>query len=283
MKRLTRSRVISRSDASLGRPLAIQHRQLDVTGDGLGKIAAAGDRHAVAQRSECRHQQVIGQPADAGATGKAPHHEVVEIEPEPHQRIARQQHDDLLDPLRVRHGVGLCRVVEAPLAGRQHHLAAVLLEAAGALDLRHQLDGVAAVLADAVRRALHAMPARKDARQRHVAGLAKLETAFEQRIAEGVGLQRPDVTADELAPQAQPLARSDIGGGNDGQIVLQVPAPSLRLDTSDGPFGESTGGARFVAPHQPLHAAVRSGARTRQPAGARFSATGSAIESRPTT
>jgi hypothetical protein len=91
-------------------------------------------------------------------------------------------------------------------------------------------------LRDAVRRAPHAMPARKDARQRHVAGLAKFETAFEQRIAEGVGLQRPDVTADELAPQAQPFARSDIGGGNDSQIVLQVPAPSLASRLATGPL-----------------------------------------------
>ena len=76
-----------------------------------------------------------------------------------------------------------------------------------------------------MRRALHAMPAGDDTRQRDVARLPKLETAFELRVTKSVGLQRADVAADEVAPQPQPLAWRDISGGNHGQTVVQGPAP----------------------------------------------------------
>ena len=71
------------------------------------------------------------------------------------------------------------------------------------------------------------MPAGDDAGERHLVRLSKFETTLELRIAERVRLQRADVAADEIAPQPQAFARRDVGSGNDGQIVVQVPAPYL--------------------------------------------------------
>jgi hypothetical protein len=62
------------------------------------------------------------------------------------------------------------------------------------------------------------MPAGKDARQRDVSGLAKLEAALELRISECIRLQRPDVATNEITPQPPPLARGAIGGACRGGI-----------------------------------------------------------------
>ena len=161
MKLLMRSRRPSLMRQGVGAPARSSKRMPQQLRDGVADVLAQTVGAAGGDLVEGRAHQIAGQAADAGARGIALHHQVVGIHAAGQDLLARHQQHQLLDVA----GVGRrCRTSSCRRCSIRPATAASCGRSARTrcepLELHHQLEEAAVVLADQVGGAHDAMTAR---------------------------------------------------------------------------------------------------------------------------
>ncbi len=201
----------------------VEQRQVHALRDQLADAArrVGGQRRQLAVGVAHRLER---QPRDA-ALAQRTRAQLGQRQPALEQRRARHHHDQVLDARRVVDGVACGGVVQAPLAGADPGLAAMLLDAGAADEGRDDLDVAGVAAPHQCRRAQHPVPVGLEPGQDHVAGLRAEHAPVEHAVTVEVRLQATEQAVHPVGPEGHALARRDLIGAHQrsGRCHRSVP------------------------------------------------------------